>query len=232
MKLLAGSADYRFFLAENARYSSTMLEPVKGPFIIIRDRQTRETASSRSSSDNNGTGDSEAGQSVLNTNNNNNSNANGNGLAWIFSELELAVEAKPPYIIVDSAYADEISRNIHRGNLCRMFSVAGSVAAVAMAVSVRSLPVAVPTLSMTIATAGFYGIFYMKDPAMKYVVIGRKWRSDGFQLSPDYCIFTDQPPLILKSANSRFRKALRILPTFLPVISAGVVLWRFWKVLG
>jgi hypothetical protein len=150
-----------------------------------------------------------------------------------FSELELAVEANPPYIIVDSLYADEVSKNIYRGNLCRVFSVVGSIASAGMAIDLHTLPVAVPTLSMTIATASFYAFCYMKDPAMRYIVLGRKWRTDGFQLSPEHFLYTEQqPPLVLKAANSRFRKVLRVVPVILPVVSTAVVLWRFWKALS
>ncbi|XP_055328090.1 uncharacterized protein LOC129581181 isoform X2 [Paramacrobiotus metropolitanus] len=201
-----------------------MLEPLKGPFIVVRDQVPRgqESPTSYSSSNGNGDTQSEAGQ----VNNNN------NGPSWILSELELAMEANPPFIIVDSLYAEEVAKNIYRGNLCRMMAVTGSVISAGLAFSRPTLPVAVPILSMTLATAGFYGVFYMRDPSLKYLVLGRRWRTSGFQLNSDHFLYSDQPPLILKAANSRFRKALRILPTFLPLLSVGIVVYRFWKVLS
>ncbi|OQV25344.1 hypothetical protein BV898_01023 [Hypsibius exemplaris] len=212
--------------------SNRMADAVaKGPFIVVRDLPPRESPSSFSSISGNGDSDTGNGDSQM-THNNGNGN-NGNGITWIFSELELAVEANPPYIIIDSLYADEIAKNIYRGNLLRLFSVVGSVASAAMSVDRHTLPVAVPTITMTIATAAFYGLCYMRDPGLRYTVLGRKWRVDGFQLSAEHFIFTDQqPPLILKAANSRFRKVLRVMPVVLPVVGAGIVLWRFWKILG
>ena len=72
------------------------------------------------------------------------------------------------------------------------------VAAAAMAFDQHTLLVALPTLTMTVSTAAFYGLFYMNDPSMKYISLGKKWIVDGsVQLSPEHFQFTDQqPPLV------------------------------------
>ncbi|GAV03926.1 hypothetical protein RvY_14290 [Ramazzottius varieornatus] len=229
---------------DDARRSSSlskMAEQVKGPFVLIRDQPARSPSSYSSISGNgngngngNGHGDSQSESgAVVHSQSLPPTQTNGNGVAWIFSELELAVEANPPFIIIDSAYADEISKNVHRGNLCRFFAITGSLASAVMAFNTRTIPASVPLLGMSIVTGCFYGALYMKDPTLRYKVLGKKLKTNGFQLNPDHFFYSDQQgPLILKAANSRFQKTLRMVPVILPFATVGVLIWRITKALS